>query len=183
MSPPPQTPWPGGVAIYRSPETSGFLLKALAPAPATIGVTLDPLCRPPQRAASTAPARVRVQLDQGALASVTELRPARRRQRCRHRERRRRVGGAAVPVGRRSSRRATYELSGLLRGQAGTEFAMRAPLAAGARFVLLDGAVTPVDLTPDEIGLAYTWRCGPASRDIGDRLLRRRPRTPSPAWA
>ena len=45
---------------------------------------------------------------------------------------------------------------------------MRSPLAAGARFVLLDGAVTPVDMAPGEIGLAYTWRCGPASRDIGN---------------
>ena len=24
-----------------------------------------------------------------------------------------------------------------------------------------------VDITEDEIGLAYTWKCGPASRDIG----------------
>ena len=39
---------------------------------------------------------------------------------------------------------------------------MRAPLAAGARFVLLDARVTPVDLAPGEIGLGYTWRCGPA---------------------
>ena len=60
---------------------------------------------------------------------------------------------------------------------------MRAPLAAGARFVLLDGAPARVDITEDEIGLAYTWKCGPASRDIGSphyldvdaRLHRRRP--------
>ena len=62
---------------------------------------------------------------------------------------------------------ATYELSLFLRGQAGTEAAMRAPLAAGARFVLLDAAPTLVDMSQDEIGLAYTWRCGPANRDIG----------------
>ena len=62
---------------------------------------------------------------------------------------------------------ATYELSLFLRGQAGTEAAMRSPLAAGARFVLIDGAVTTVDMAPGEIGLAFTWRCGPASRDLG----------------
>ena len=38
---------------------------------------------------------------------------------------------------------------------------MRAPLAAGARFVLLDGAPAPVDMTQDEIGLAYNWRAAP----------------------
>ncbi len=29
-----QTPWPGGVAVYGSPETTGYTLKALASAPA-----------------------------------------------------------------------------------------------------------------------------------------------------
>jgi hypothetical protein len=63
---------------------------------------------------------------------------------------------------------ATYKLSVFLRGQAGTEDAMRTPLAAGARFVLLDGAVARVDMTQDEIGLAYSWQCGPANRPLGD---------------
>src|SRR5262249_35991871 len=62
---------------------------------------------------------------------------------------------------------ATYTLTGLLRGQAGTEHAMRASLAPGARFVLLDGALTRLDLAEDELGLAFNWRCGPASRDLG----------------
>jgi hypothetical protein len=62
---------------------------------------------------------------------------------------------------------ATYTLSGFLRGQAGTEHAMRPPLAAGARFVLIDGALARVDQTEDEIGLHFNWKVGPASRDIG----------------
>lgn len=45
---------------------------------------------------------------------------------------------------------------------------MAAPLAAGATFVLLDGALTRISLTLDEIGLATNWRYGPVSRDIGD---------------
>lgn len=61
----------------------------------------------------------------------------------------------------------TYRLTGFLRGQVGTEHAMRMPLAAGARFVLLDGAPLPIDMTLDDIGLANSWKCGPASRDIG----------------
>jgi hypothetical protein len=63
---------------------------------------------------------------------------------------------------------ATYELSGLLRGQAGTELAMRTPLPAGARFVLLSESLAEVDITQAEVGLALNWRVGPASRDIGD---------------
>ena len=110
--------------------------------------------------------RVRVKLDQGALASVTELAL---------------LGGANAAAIQNDdgawevlqfqsavlTAPATYTLTGFLRGQAGTEHAMRAPLAAGARFVLLDGAPARVDMTEDEIGLAYTWKCGPASRDIG----------------
>ena len=62
----------------------------------------------------------------------------------------------------------TYELSGLLRGQGGSEFAMRPAVAAGARFVLLNTAVARVDLAASEIRLPYSWRYGPATRDIGD---------------
>ena len=35
------------------------------------------------------------------------------------------------------------------------------------RFVLLDGAVRPIDMSRDDIGLAFNWKSGPASRDIG----------------
>ena len=109
---------------------------------------------------------MRVKLDSGALASVTELAL---------------LGGANLAAVRNADGEwevlqflsavltapATYTLTGFLRGQAGTEHAMRAPLAAGARFVLLDGALARIDLTEDEIGLAFNWRCGPASRDLG----------------
>ena len=62
----------------------------------------------------------------------------------------------------------TYRLSGLLRGQFGTEGAIGDPLAAGAQFVLLDGAVTRVPLQESEQKLTLNWRYGPGNRDIGD---------------
>ena len=176
-----QNPWPGAVAFYRSPESSGFLLKAVAPAPATTGVTLDPL---PAAATSRydRASTFRVRLDQGALASATELALL--------------AGANAAAIQNADGdwevlqfqsavlvAASTYELSFLLRGQAGTEAAMRSPLSAGARFVLLDGAVTAVDMAPGEIGLAYTWRCGPGQARYRQRPPTSRPRTPSPAWA
>jgi hypothetical protein len=160
-----QSPWPGPIAVYRSPEDSGFQLKAIVPGPAVTGVTLDPL---PAGATSRfdRATSIRVALDHGTLASVTELAL---------------LGGANLAAVRNEDGQwevlqfqsavltapATYTLSGFLRGQAGTEHAMRSPVAAGARFVLIDSAVAQVDLTEDEIGLAYAWKCGPASRDIG----------------
>ena len=160
-----QSPWPGPIAIYRSPETSGFQLKALASAPATAGVTIDPLPAGPTSRLDRATS-VRVQLDAGMLESVTELAL---------------LGGANLAAVRNDdggwevlqflsavlAGPATYTLTGLLRGQAGTEQAMRTLLGAGARFVLLDGAVARIDMTEDEVGLAFNWRCGPASRDLG----------------
>jgi hypothetical protein len=63
---------------------------------------------------------------------------------------------------------ATYELSNFLRGQAGTERAMLAPPQAGAPFVLITSALVRVDLSPDDVGLTFQWRFGPADRDLGD---------------
>ena len=61
----------------------------------------------------------------------------------------------------------TYELAGLLRGQAGTEGAMRDPVPAGAPFVLIDDAVVQLAMTPADIGLPVNWKYGPAPYDIG----------------
>ena len=161
-----QNPWPGAIVFYRSPESSNFLLKAVVVAPAVTGVTLDAL-------GSGVTSRydrlgnIRVRLDQGALASATELAL---------------LAGANTAAVQNTDGEwevlqfqsatlidtATYELSLFLRGQAGTEAAMRAPLAAGARFVLIDAALALVDMGPDEIGLNYAWRCGPGNRDLGD---------------
>ncbi len=57
----------------------------------------------------------------------------------------------------------TYRLSGILRGQAGTE-PLIADLASGARFVLLDDAVRQLPLTDAERGLPRYIRMGPATR-------------------
>ncbi len=61
-----------------------------------------------------------------------------------------------------------YKLSRLLRGQAGTERAMANPVAAGARFVLITGALKEARLTQEQRGLPLNWRYGPASRAIDD---------------
>jgi hypothetical protein len=66
----------------------------------------------------------------------------------------------------------TYELSSLLRGQAGTERAMRLPIAAGARIVVLDSAVARVPLVLADLGSPLSWRYGPAQRALGDASYR-----------
>lgn len=55
-----------------------------------------------------------------------------------------------------------YTLSGLLRGQAGSERQAQAGAAAGARFVLLSPAVGQAALALDRRGLSFAWSAGPA---------------------
>jgi len=158
-------PWPGAVALYSSPDTSGFALRALAPEPATMGTTLDDLPAGPSSRLDKS-TTLHVQLDFGSLSSVSDLALF--------------SGANAVAIEHAAGRweivqfreaalvaPATYALTALLRGQQGTEGFSSSPLPAGARFVLLDSALTRLDVGPNEIGLPLNWRFGPSNRDIG----------------
>ncbi len=161
-----QTPWPGGVAFYNSPETSGYRLAAIASAPATAGILTGPL--PPGPASRTDRAStIDVRMDRGELASTSPLSL---------------LAGQNFAAIRNALGEwellqfatatliapSTYRLTGLLRGQAGTEEAMKLGHLAGARFVILDAAVTRIDLGSAEIGLPLNWRYGPSDRDLGE---------------
>ncbi|MGV1013715.1 MAG: baseplate multidomain protein megatron [Methyloceanibacter sp.] len=171
---PPQTgyitananPWPGAVAVFRSPTTSGFELNTVLAARPTLGQTVfgfwsGPLYRYDKSNV------LRVKLDFGALASVTEEAL---------------LNGANYAAIQNADGEweliqfqiaelvapATYDLSMLLRGQNGTERAMRDPVSPGARFIVVNSAVTPVSLRPDEVGLALNYRYGPASESLDE---------------
>ncbi|MFV0473522.1 MAG: glycoside hydrolase TIM-barrel-like domain-containing protein [Pikeienuella sp.] len=57
-----------------------------------------------------------------------------------------------------------WRLSGLLRGQAGTEPFIGDPTPEGAPFVLLDGAVAEIDVPAAMRGIARDWRIGPGRK-------------------
>ena len=157
-------PWPGSVALHRSTTGSGFVLDRVVEVPATMGRTLTDLPAGPLSRWDRANA-VQVRLTSGELQSVSELAV---------------LNGAnlaaletapgiwevvqfteadLVDVN-------TYVLSGLLRGQGGTEKAMAETLGAGARFVLLNEAVQQIGLSSAERGLAIQWRYGPGRYGI-----------------
>ncbi|MCL4766432.1 MAG: glycoside hydrolase TIM-barrel-like domain-containing protein [Hyphomicrobiaceae bacterium] len=160
-----QAPWPGGVALFRSPTETGFELQAIAGASAVTGVLLDALPVGPIGRLDNA-ARLRVQLDSGELASTDEAQL---------------LAGANTAAVRNTDgdwevlqfksaalvSPGAYELAGLLRGQGGSEGAMRVDVPPGSPFVLITEALARVDLAPDEIGLPFNWRFGPADRDLG----------------
>jgi GTA TIM-barrel-like domain/Putative phage tail protein len=165
-----QSPWPGAVSFYRSASDAGYGLAANASLPAIMGETLTSL----QSGAGS-------RWDWGTSLDVTiysgELLS---------REKVDVLSGANLAAIEHESGQwevvqflkaelisdKTYRLSGLLRGQVGTEPHITNDLAIGARFVVLDDALTPVSLTDDEIGLDYSWKAGPSTYDLGHRSYR-----------
>jgi hypothetical protein len=61
-----------------------------------------------------------------------------------------------------------YKLTRLLRGQLGSEYAMRDPVAAGAPFVMLDATVMQSTIAVTERRNPWTWKWGPSTKAIDD---------------
>jgi hypothetical protein len=159
-------PWPGAIAFFRSPSMSGYELNTIVAARPTLGKTMfgfyaGPLYRYDKSNV------LRVTLDFGELESVTEEAF---------------LNGATFAAIENEDGEweliqfqtatlvapATYDLSVLLRGINGTESAMRNPVAGGARFIVVNSAVTAVNLRPDEIGLALNYKFGPTGDGLDE---------------
>jgi hypothetical protein len=153
-------PWPGAIAVALGTPESGFAARQILDRRAAMGELTAPLAAGPVARWDRGNA-VEVMLYGGSLASEPRLGV---------------LNGANVAaIGSAASgweviqfRTATltgtntWRLEGLLRAQAGTGDIAAAGHAAGARFVLLDGAVPLLGLTEAESGLDLTVRCGPA---------------------
>lgn len=160
------SPWPGAVALYKSPATSGYALDQMIETPAVMGDSDTAFYAGPTGRWDMGNA-LWVTLYEGQLESRDDLSV---------------LGGANAAAIRNAGGAweifqfanaelvapNKYKLSRLLRGQAGTERAIGNPVAAGARFVLLNGAVRETGLSAEQRGLALNWRYGPASRGIDD---------------
>ncbi|WP_201160074.1 baseplate multidomain protein megatron, partial [Rhodoplanes elegans] len=159
------SPWPGALAVWRSFDGDGFEQIATATVPAVMGETLDPVpAGPPWRIDRHGGFRVR--LVTGGLASITDAALLA-------------GGNAAVLVAPDGGceviqfgaaelvAASTWRVSRLLRGQAGSEPAIR-PLAAGATFVKLDDVLRTVARGTDMIGRTMTLRIVAATRSHDD---------------
>lgn len=158
-------PWPGPIAVLGSSDGLSYQRVALALAPSIVGETLDDLRRGPTGLWQNTGMRVR--LYGGALASVSDGLV---------------LGGANVAAVRRADGawevlqfaaaelvgERTYALSRLLRGQAGSEWAMGDPLPAGSPFVMLDAQVIAVARGLDTLERPLQMRLVAAGRDHAD---------------
>lgn len=167
------TPWPGGILLFRSASSSGFSLDAIVATPSRIGFTdgdfySGPLWRWDKSNG------LYLTLIAGTLESKTELEVLN--------------GANALAIENQDGeweivqfvnaellgpRR--YKLTQLLRGQMGTEGAMRgfahlstAPVLAGARVVILDASLVQPGLSFDQRTLTFTYRYGPQGEPFSD---------------
>lgn len=160
-----QHPWPGTVALFKSPEDAGFILVATVSAPARFSSIAEALSSGPVGRWDYA-SNIKVTLAQGELVSISKT--------------------AALANGNRAAIEHdngsweiicftnaelvgsnTYNLTGLLRGLEGTEHCLESPVSAGSKFIMLDEAIIPLDMSVNEIGRSYFWRFGPGPYSIG----------------
>jgi hypothetical protein len=169
-------PWPGRVAVWRSPGEDGFELVTTLGRPARMGRLVAELWPGPTSRFDLGNIAI-VDLAFGTLASVSDLALFN--------------GANALAVETAAGiwevlqagvaeliAPGRYRLSRLLRGQRGTEGAMGSPTSAGARVVVLDDALVPLPVGEAALGLEATWRVGPAARPHTSDAYRQRLFTP-----
>lgn len=159
-------PWPGEIAVYRSPSSDGFDLLTTFGTRARMGTVVSDFYAGPTSRFDLGNALV-VDLLTGTLESVTDLTL---------------FGGAnALAVETASGvweivqagaaeliGPGRYSLTRLLRGQRGTEGVMGNPTPAGARVVVLDDSLASLPILEADLGIPWNWRIGPASRPVSD---------------
>jgi hypothetical protein len=159
-------PWPGEMAVFRSPALDGFSLLTTFGQRARIGTLAADFYAGPVSRFDLGNALV-VNLASGALQSVTDIALF--------------AGSNVLAVEATPGQweivqagmaeliaPGRYRLTRLLRGQRGTELAMGNPALAGARVVILDTAIAALPVGQSEIGLPWNWRAGPASKPVSD---------------
>lgn len=160
-----QSPWPGTVAFYRSPEDSNYTLNQTVTAPAKMGNLLNSLYAGPVGRWDYGN-KIIVQMDIGNLSSASKLAV---------------LGGEnLIAIAHDNGiweviqfemavliAPGQYELQGLLRALGGTDDAMEEHASIGADFVIIDEALSPINMNLNEIGLEHFWRYGPGPYIIG----------------
>ncbi|MDO5757951.1 MAG: glycoside hydrolase TIM-barrel-like domain-containing protein [Rhodobacterales bacterium] len=172
-------PWPGDMAVFRSPSTDGFELLTSFGGRARMGALVSDLYSGPTSRFDLGN-EVVVDLLSGTLESVTDLTLF--------------AGANAIAVesalgiweivqagAAELLAHGRYRLTRLLRGQRGTKDAMGNPAPADARIVVLDASLASLPIAEADLGLPWNWRIGPASRSVSDETYVAVPFTPEGA--
>jgi hypothetical protein len=172
-------PWPGGYTLWRSDDGESFTAEALVPTRAMIGALTAPLPAGPLWRFDRR-STIDVVLSHGQLQAVGETASLSG------------VNLLAVEAagqgweiisfaGAALTGPAAWRLSTLVRGLAGSEPFAALAKPAGARVVVLDGAVQPIVSGMEALGRRAFWRLSPAGRDHADPMAIAFEATPGPA--
>lgn len=153
-------PWPGGVGLWLAGDPAGAPARAQADRAAVLGMLVAPLPPGPAGRWDEA-ATVEIELAHGGLASASRAEVLGGANLMA-------VTGAGGAVEYLQFRTATllatrrYRLSGLLRGQFGSDAAAEAGAPQGGLGVLIDDRLVRVALSDWERGTPLDWRAAPA---------------------
>jgi hypothetical protein len=149
-------PWPGSLTVWRSPDGANWSRFGAINRPATMGVTLSALGPGPVWRWDTKNS-VTIMFGSGELSSPGDISAL----------------AGDIPLGLQGADgkweviafaqadlvgEKTWRLSRLLRGLGGSEPLAARSLAAGARAVVLDGALLPIVSGSTSVGAAWNWR-------------------------
>ncbi len=164
------SPWKGSVAVYASSQDNNYALQDVVSDRSTIGVTQTALAKGPTGIWDRR--TVRVKLVSGGLSSATQEAVL--------------SGANSIAIGDGSTDQwevfqflhatlvdqRTYDLSGLLRGQSGSDGVVPDAWPAGSKVVLLDGRPSQVSIPSAARGTPRHYRYGPVIRAYSDRSYR-----------
>ena len=160
-------PWPGAIAVLRSPVNSGFNINTILTGSCILGTTAFDFYNGPLGRWDMANQLI-VDIASGILTSMSDLEVFAGNNTCA-------IYNQAADVWEivqfadatlLSTKR--YKLTKLLRGQLGSERAMAAPLPAGSKFCMLNSNVVQNSMSRSDIYQTFWWKDGPSSRSIAD---------------
>ena len=161
------TPWPGLAVVYSSPSGEGYTLNTRLEQPAAVGRTLNNLDRAAPDMVDRGPG-LQVRFGDNLLSSAPMEDVLN--------------GANAVAIGDGISdvweifqftsatlvAPGAYELSNRLRGQLGTDGVIPDAWPAGSLVVVLNDALSQLELAASTRGLARYYRIGPGTRGVDD---------------
>lgn len=161
------SPWPGSVAVYKSPSDSDYELLDVMETRSVVGLTETPLLHAPSGRYDDS-AALRVKLMSGSLSSVEEQALL--------------SGANLAAIGDGTSGTwemfqfgqadlvdtDTFMLTHRLRGQLGTDALMPDVWPEGSWFVLMNGLPEQIDLPRNLRRVQHSYRIGPARRAVDD---------------
>jgi hypothetical protein len=173
-------PWPGSVSLYRSTDDTNYTLDQAVPSSALYGLLVADLYESKFPGATWDEANdIWVQLHRSyTLSSKTEQEVLNGANLCAIQN----ADGDWELIQFQNAELQSgnqWKLSRLLRGQFGTEHAMRAPVAENAPWVLIDANVVRSTLPLGLRNILHQWKYGPSTKPITDTTYVKETFTPA----